>query len=351
VGKTWFALEMMRAIITGGKFLGKFQAQSGAVVLVGQDSSIYDYARQVRKLYHKDYAEEKIRGETGEENAFDTCFHALIQPGLALGDSKSVSKLVDYANGIKHTPTPQPIIRWEEDSYGNMVSVVTDWEFTSEMGASLIVIDTQASTTEGIQENDASSMGVVYRNLRYLSDSTNATVLIIHHNSNTTEFGAERWRGSTAQWGALDNWYQLRNIKGPDDRYTTRVVCQTKKIRGIRPSSFSYLLHADEKVASLTFEKFYKEEAHKEETTIPPSEGWDALAPAVKAYLTGATKAQSMKEIMAGVKGRMGPLGLKPTLLRDKVRKVLQDLENSGNIHITDGGYKISHEAPKETPA
>lgn len=342
VGKTWFALELAGSVLTGRKFLGKFQAHSGAVLFVEQDSSIYDCARQIRKLFGAEYREWCEREKTGEENPFHTCLHTLIQPGLRLGDINSVQQLVDYANSVSHSPKPQPIMSEKYDEAGNIVEFSTDFEFQSEKGVSLIVIDSQRSTTEGIPENDSATMGVVYSNLRYLSDSTNSTVLVLHHNSHSSEFAQERWRGSSAQWGALDNWFQLRRVRSPGGRYTSRIMCVTKKVRGLRGDNFTYIQEVDQTKGSLIFEKYVTEEIAEGEKPKVRSEGWEDLERFIITFLTPAISPLSVKEISKGVQAKMGPLGVQKQFLT-KLKHKLNELVDLGKIMYTPScsGYSI----------
>lgn len=79
-----------------------------------------------------------------------------------------------------------------------------DWplfvECCRRLGADLIVIDTQARVTAGVEENSATAMGEVVDRLERLRRHTGATVLLIHHLTHNGDHA----RGSTAVLGALD---------------------------------------------------------------------------------------------------------------------------------------------------
>ncbi len=77
----------------------------------------------------------------------------------------------------------------------------------AELAPSLIIIDTQARATVGVNENDATEMGSVVAALGDLRAATAACVLLAHH---TNERGGGR--GSTAVFGALDTELSARRV-------------------------------------------------------------------------------------------------------------------------------------------
>ncbi len=72
-----------------------------------------------------------------------------------------------------------------------------------ETRAGLVVFDTRARTTVGLEENSATDQGMAIRAADVLRENTGSAVLVIHH---VTE-GTERGRGSTAWLGAV--WSSL----------------------------------------------------------------------------------------------------------------------------------------------
>lgn len=64
----------------------------------------------------------------------------------------------------------------------------------------LIVVDTQARVTAGINENDAKEMGVLVARCELLRQHTGACVVLVHHKGRNGDHG----RGSTVVTGALD---------------------------------------------------------------------------------------------------------------------------------------------------
>jgi hypothetical protein len=71
-------------------------------------------------------------------------------------------------------------------------------ELCREVGAGLVVLDTQARVTLGLEENSSKDMGVFVDRLERLRDTTKACVLTVHHTSK----GGESLRGSSALEGA-----------------------------------------------------------------------------------------------------------------------------------------------------
>lgn len=71
-------------------------------------------------------------------------------------------------------------------------------DLARELGPVLIVIDTQARTTVGLEENSARDMGLFVDKLERLRASCGACVLVLHH----TPRNGEHIRGSTAMEGA-----------------------------------------------------------------------------------------------------------------------------------------------------
>lgn len=69
----------------------------------------------------------------------------------------------------------------------------------AEVGPDLIVIDTQARVTVGVNENDAGEMGLLVDAMERLRAATGACVLLVHH----TPLTAERARGTGAVLGAM----------------------------------------------------------------------------------------------------------------------------------------------------
>ncbi|UGQ15026.1 helicase RepA family protein [Yinghuangia sp. ASG 101] len=86
----------------------------------------------------------------------------------------------------------------------------------------LIVLDTQARVTVGVEENSASEMGVVVHRLEALRAATGACVLLVHHKGLNGDHG----RGSTAVKGAMQTEFSVEK-KG--DKARPQVILTTDK--------------------------------------------------------------------------------------------------------------------------
>jgi hypothetical protein len=92
-------------------------------------------------------------------------------------------------------------------------------EFAAEHGARLVVFDTRARCTVGVEENSAKEMGAVVANLDAARRLCRACILLVHHSN---AFG-DKSRGSTAIEGAVDT--EL-SIKSTEDIVTLKLEKQ-----------------------------------------------------------------------------------------------------------------------------
>ncbi|GGK98981.1 hypothetical protein Ppa06_67120 [Planomonospora parontospora subsp. parontospora] len=89
-------------------------------------------------------------------------------------------------------------------------------------GVALVVIDTQARVTEGLEENSAKDMGTVVAAVDKIRSATGACVLMLHH----TASGGDRLRGSTAIDGAADTILRANEQK---DCHGMKLECTKQK--------------------------------------------------------------------------------------------------------------------------
>lgn len=90
-------------------------------------------------------------------------------------------------------------------------------------GPSLVVVDTQAQTAAGFEENSNSDMQLYVRRVRQIVANTGACVVLVHH---TKKDGTEA-RGASSVYGALDAEYKVTSDKATD-RPQTITVTNTK---------------------------------------------------------------------------------------------------------------------------
>lgn len=243
-GKTWLAMEMMRAVVTGTKCLGQFQARQCPAIYIGSDASLLDYARQWRRLTKEAY--DSIAVHTGEEgqrveNPFDSYAHFLLQSEFNLDDIGMIARLIRTSEQVSRPS-------WVED-------VLTDegWEQEEHEGKhyGLIIYDTLTKMTR-TPENDNVGRDVVFDHLRMVSEMTGATLVVLHHPPQISEFRTgEEFRGAGSQIGDLDNHFHIVKHNGRPEV----IQFKFKKFRGITPKPFLFMLDVfeNEVEASLDF--------------------------------------------------------------------------------------------------
>lgn len=96
-------------------------------------------------------------------------------------------------------------------------------EAAKRINPALIIFDTQARVTVGVEENSSKEMGLVVARMDELRAVTKACVVLIHHQGLQGDHG----RGSTAVKGALQTELRVtkKGKKGPD----TRVIVSSDK--------------------------------------------------------------------------------------------------------------------------
>lgn len=106
---------------------------------------------------------------------------------------------------------PMPVQIGREDHWAALV------EACRRLGPVLIIIDTQARVSVGIDENDNTAMGEVVEAIERLRRATGACVLVVHH----TGRSGTHARGASAIDGAQD--MELRLTRTADFRVTLRI--------------------------------------------------------------------------------------------------------------------------------
>lgn len=256
VGKSWLAMEAMRAVATGTKFLGRFQARQEGVLFVGSDSSLYDYARQWRRLTASEYASHHYAGDEEDGVRPNEPYDAvrwLIQSPFLFEDARELCSVINTHRAFKWGELV-PIYNQSYDTdpesptYGQVLRDVVGHDYRRGFG--LIVFDTLSRLTRA-QQNDNTEMERVFTHIRLIAEQTGASVLLIHHNSKPSEYNdGTDWRGAMAQIGALDSWVNISKKKDEKDI----VSVQFKKFRGITPDNFRYKMNVgDDDKASLEY--------------------------------------------------------------------------------------------------
>lgn len=276
VGKTWLAMEVARAVVTGSPMMAEFAVKNrGGVLFVGSDSSEADYSRQWCRLtqdaheaWEKSFDVEQ--GDQPTESPFKAC-HFLIQSPFMLDNTDEVRRVIMTALDETLFPRSTTVIEGETVK-------------TARGGCALIVMDTLSRLTTANQ-NDNTEMERVFANVRMISEITGAAVLLLHHNSKATEFNdGSDWRGAMSQIGALDAWIQLSCSK----KNKNKIKVEFKKFRGITPDSFEYTQSVgDPTRAKITYlgkldGSFFGKENLKDDLLLQFS-AWKTLADAEEA--------------------------------------------------------------------
>jgi len=247
-GKTWLALELMRAVSGGAAALGQYPSDEGGVLFIGSDSSIFDYARQWKRLTLADRIEWN---EAPEENRGPRPFQNvrwLIQSDFALDRAETVARVIKTHQQFEWATQPIHLKYdlWSEEEGRFIEGEEPFWP----SGFRLIVMDTFSRVYMGNQ-NDAAETDRAMAHARLIAEATGAAVLLLHHNAKKSEYNdGETWRGSSAMQGSLDAWLNLTQAK--NDKYLIRGAW--KKFRGLTPDDFDYRMDVlDPRRARLTF--------------------------------------------------------------------------------------------------
>lgn len=308
-GKTWFALEAGRAVLTGTKFLGKFQAEKGSVLFIGSDASEADYGQQYRRLTATQWAslnptEEELAAGHWEPNPFDTNIRFLLQSSLML----------DNLDGIRRLLITSRNFEWGEDS----------------RHFRLIILDTYSKLTRGNQ-NDNTLTEETFRNIRLITEYTGAAVLVLHHNGHVGEFNdGKRWRGADAATGALDNHIHLE----PTKKQKYIITTSFEKFRGITPPTFFYEMEVggeETDAASLTIVE------QSEEKTGTMS---DAVTEDIIGWMATAARGQqvSVNQIASGLMPVLG------SMFGDNEKKLRSTVYNRLSVELQKVKPRIAKE-------
>jgi len=190
-GKTFLALEAMRAVAELDPFLGHFKvAKAGNVLYMGNDSPDWDIAGQFDKLIGLPLPQD-IDAAIAETSLGSYGF--ILDPDFHLSDYDSAKALVTAANHFSSVRDTN----YETD------------EATHIRGTALIVIDTLRSV-HGLEENDNSEMQHLMNLLRYVATHTGAAIVALHHFNKShpgerDRVTLERIRGAVAIAGGVDS--------------------------------------------------------------------------------------------------------------------------------------------------
>jgi hypothetical protein len=95
-------------------------------------------------------------------------------------------------------------------SIGEPEHIASLVEAVERLGAGLVVLDTWARVTAGVEENSATEAGSAIEGLDVLRKATGTAVLVVHHSRKD----GGSYRGSSALGGAVDAQFRLQRTPG-----------------------------------------------------------------------------------------------------------------------------------------
>lgn len=216
-GKTFFALELARAVAFNQPFMGHFPVERpGNVLFIEQDSPKYDTGRALYSMILPLLPQLEACADGAHPlQALQLSWF----PGVNLTRPEDVGRI---AHTAKHLSTPL--------GYRGRDEITDD-------GCRLIILDTFRRHFTG-NENDSDIMQTILDRLTWLVNETGASLLCLHHVSRPHPGGAMdsmNLRGSTAIEGSVDNIFMVRKNKKKGISTVT-----IDKARAIQPPNFTY---------------------------------------------------------------------------------------------------------------
>ncbi len=287
VGKTFFGMELARAVSTGCRFMGKYPVRRGGVLYIAQDGSDEEYLRQWKKLAKSHWDEHRteeprvleawLRFFDGAETAEDLSFlsRGLALPpfngrirfefnrALGIDNPGDLMKIAVTALRMEHSQREV----WERDEEDRPVAIDGN---ATQKGVKLIVFDAGHSVFFG-NENDSGEVQHVMTNLRQLANATGATVLLMVHLNKHSRAQSmagippvheNRVRGSGVFQSAPDWHMQLHRGKEDGEVY----AFQLKDRAGNRCKSFIYRMtfESDKEKMTLSHARDMTPEEHRD---------------------------------------------------------------------------------------
>ena len=194
VGKTFFAMELARAVASGETFMGKYPVRRGGVLYIAQDGSDEEYLRQWRKvssyqraihkadtaLYETQWDPqdgERVHGSEPPHDPYRSRLSFYFNRALAINNSSDLEKLAYSALRLEHSEGEVYAPEFGEDGFESLEPGDPTQGAT---GVKLIVFDAGHSVFFG-DENASGEVQNVMTNLRQLAIATEATILLLVH--------------------------------------------------------------------------------------------------------------------------------------------------------------------------
>jgi RecA-family ATPase len=353
VGKTFFGMELARAVSTGTPFMGKYPVSRGGVLYIAQDGSDEEYIRQWRKVaksHWDDYAaypdwqvwravltgERVPAGDLSEPPAhpFNNRIRLEFNNALGIDISDDVTRIGLTALRMEHSRGEV----WRVDEAGAR-SVDPD---ATEKGVRLIVFDAGHSVFFG-NENDSGEVQNVMTNLRQLANATGATVMLMTHLNKYSSMQSKqgipkvhenRVRGSGVFQSAPDWHMQLHRGKADGEIY----AFQLKDRAGNRCKSFIFSMTFDEQRQQMTLahHRDMSAEEHRDRKVRPIALMPDLPDPKV-AVVAEFDKGHEMSRYDVAAALRLLPQfkDKADSTVEDAAKEMISRLEDDGVIRQT----------------
>ncbi len=360
VGKTFFAMELARAVATGTLFMNKYRVRRGGVLYIAQDGSDEEYVRQWKKIaghhwgdhraalleFQEDCMqapEERRLGAEPPHDAFRGRIRFEFNHALGIDNSDDLQKIALTALRMEHSLGE--VLQCDPDDLDMPPYTSPDH---GEQGVRLVIFDAGHSVFFG-DENSSGEVQNVMTNLRQLANATGATVLLLVHlnkySSQQRKQGVppvheNRVRGSGVFQSAPDWHMQLHKGKADDEVY----AFQLKDRAGNRCKSFIYGMTFEDLQlegvgvfdgkATLRWVRDLTREEHRERQV---GRTLVILPDPIEAVRSEFAKDSDMSiaDIVMVLRTLPQFTRLADSTLEDKAKDILSGLETEGFIHQT----------------
>jgi hypothetical protein len=280
--KTWLAQALCLAVSTGSPWLGR-ECKQAQARLIDFEAGDYEIRRRMHRI---------ARGRVYPTPI--PAFDFVTMPRLTLTDDAFFTALETMAKGV-----------------------------------GLIVIDSLAAGSGGIDENDARFARPIQR-LKSIAVATGCVIVIIHHNRKSSKDGKddirELVRGTSAIFNAADVVFGLTLQKNGSLLYAS-------KFRG-GPSPPSISVRIEDVGEGTTIEL-----AKEDFAEAKAEDEYETLRRAKAAYILLLARAKDLRSVEAIAK--CAPAGVKKTQI---VRLALRELQSEGIVTIHEGCYRLKSE-------
>lgn len=202
-GKSWFMLSMAKSIATGEPFLNLFNTKQANVLVVDEESGIWEMRRRMNLLSYSE----------------DTPVFFYSQNGFKVDDEDDIELLTKTI---------------KDESIG------------------LVVIDPFVAVHSGV-ENSAEEAQAVMEQLQVLNEAGAAVLFIHHHRKGGNSNSGHSLRGSSAFSGRLDSHVTVDNT---DNTGTTKILSveHVKSRRGKNVEPFLVTIRQEDSQSPITLE-------------------------------------------------------------------------------------------------